>query len=103
MATWKLEAASEHHPLKLNFLTSEINQEPHFDSRCFQFVEELRFIRVWFQLGVRMMHLTYNRRNVIGDGCGEVGVRADDEANVRRVGGPGLAQAPKSSRGSTAK
>jgi membrane dipeptidase len=33
--------------------------------------EELRFIRVFYQLGVRMMHLTYNRRNPIGDGCGE--------------------------------
>lgn len=33
--------------------------------------EELRFIRVFHQLGIRMMHLTYNRRNVIGDGCGE--------------------------------
>jgi membrane dipeptidase len=33
--------------------------------------DELRYIRVFFQLGVRMMHLTYNRRNVIGDGCGE--------------------------------
>jgi membrane dipeptidase len=33
--------------------------------------EELRYIEVFFQLGVRMMHLTYNRRNVIGDGCGE--------------------------------
>jgi membrane dipeptidase len=33
--------------------------------------EELRFIRVFFQLGVRMMHLTYNRRNMIGDGCAE--------------------------------
>ncbi len=33
--------------------------------------EELRYIRVFFQLGVRMMHLTYNRRNLIGDGCGE--------------------------------
>ncbi len=33
--------------------------------------EELRFIRIFFQLGIRMMHLTYNRRNVIGDGCGE--------------------------------
>jgi membrane dipeptidase len=33
--------------------------------------EELRYIRVFFQLGIRMMHLTYNRRNVIGDGCGE--------------------------------
>ncbi len=34
--------------------------------------EELRFVRVFFQLGVRMMHLTYNRRNMLGDGCAEV-------------------------------
>jgi len=33
--------------------------------------EELRFIRVFFQLGIRMMHLTYNRSNMIGGGCGE--------------------------------
>ncbi len=33
--------------------------------------EELAYIRIFFQLGVRMMHLTYNRRNMIGDGCGE--------------------------------
>lgn len=33
--------------------------------------EELRFIRVFFQLGIHMMHLTYQRRNLIGDGCGE--------------------------------
>ncbi|NND32476.1 MAG: dipeptidase [Saprospiraceae bacterium] len=33
--------------------------------------EELRYIRVFYQLGIRMMHLTYNRRNLIGDGCGE--------------------------------
>jgi membrane dipeptidase len=33
--------------------------------------EELRYIRVFFQLGCRMMHLTYNRRNPLGDGCGE--------------------------------
>jgi membrane dipeptidase len=33
--------------------------------------EELRYVEVFFHLGVRMMHLTYNRRNVIGDGCGE--------------------------------
>ena len=39
------------------------------DQRTVQ--EEMRFIRVFFQLGIRMMHLTYNRRNVIGDGCGE--------------------------------
>ncbi len=33
--------------------------------------EELRYIRIFFQLGIRMMHLTYNRRNMIGDGCAE--------------------------------
>lgn len=33
--------------------------------------DELRYVRVFFQLGVRMMHLTYNRRNMIGDGCAE--------------------------------
>ncbi len=33
--------------------------------------DELRYISIFFQLGVRMMHLTYNRRNVIGDGCAE--------------------------------
>jgi len=33
--------------------------------------EELRFIQTFFQLGTRMMHLTYNRANAIGDGCGE--------------------------------
>lgn len=34
-------------------------------------VDELRHIRTFAELGVRMMHLTYNRRNPIGDGCGE--------------------------------
>lgn len=33
--------------------------------------DELRYIRIFAQLGVRSMHLTYNRRNMIGDGCGE--------------------------------
>jgi membrane dipeptidase len=33
--------------------------------------DELRHIRIFRQLGVRMMHLTYNRRNPIGDGVGE--------------------------------
>jgi len=33
--------------------------------------EEIRYLRVFAELGVRMMHLTYNRRNPIGDGCGE--------------------------------
>ncbi len=33
--------------------------------------DELRYVGVFFQLGIRMMHLTYQRRNMIGDGCGE--------------------------------
>ena len=33
--------------------------------------ESLNLIGVFFRLGVRMMHLTYNRRNLIGDGCAE--------------------------------
>jgi membrane dipeptidase len=33
--------------------------------------DELQHLRIFFQLGIRMMHLTYQRRNMIGDGCGE--------------------------------
>lgn len=33
--------------------------------------EELSAIRLFFQLGIRMMHVTYNRRNMLGDGCAE--------------------------------
>ena len=33
--------------------------------------ESLNLIGTFFNLGVRMMHLTYNRRNLIGDGCVE--------------------------------
>jgi membrane dipeptidase len=33
--------------------------------------EELRYLRVFQQLGIRMMHVTYNRRNMLGDGCAE--------------------------------
>lgn len=33
--------------------------------------ESLNLIGVFFRLGVRMMHLTYNRRNLMGDGCAE--------------------------------
>jgi membrane dipeptidase len=32
---------------------------------------ELRHIRLFSQLGIRMMHVTYNRRNLLGDGCAE--------------------------------
>lgn len=38
---------------------------------CNSAEEELGFIKLFFQLGIRMMHLTYNRRNLIGDGCAE--------------------------------
>jgi len=33
--------------------------------------EELGYVRIFHQLGIRMMHLTYNRRNMLGDGCAE--------------------------------
>lgn len=33
--------------------------------------DELRYVRMFHRLGVRMMHLTYNRRNPLGDGAGE--------------------------------
>ncbi|MBL9090312.1 MAG: membrane dipeptidase [Planctomycetaceae bacterium] len=33
--------------------------------------DELRHVRLFKQLGVQMMHVTYNRRNPLGDGCGE--------------------------------
>jgi membrane dipeptidase len=33
--------------------------------------DELRHVPVYFQLGIRMMHLTYQRRNMLGDGCAE--------------------------------
>src|SRR5262245_29726200 len=33
--------------------------------------DELRYVSVFFQLGIRMMHLTYQRRNMLGDGCAE--------------------------------
>jgi membrane dipeptidase len=33
--------------------------------------DELRYLRIFFQLGIRMMHLTYQRRNMIGSGSGE--------------------------------
>ncbi len=33
--------------------------------------EEFGWLETWHHLGVRMMHLTYNRRNIVGDGCME--------------------------------
>ena len=50
------------------YMTSNCVPLPH---QWVSVEEELMLIRIFFQLGVRMMHLTYNRRNMIGDGCGE--------------------------------
>ncbi|HIQ23415.1 MAG TPA: dipeptidase [Planctomycetes bacterium] len=33
--------------------------------------DELRYVEIFFELGIRMMHVTYQRRNMLGDGCGE--------------------------------
>ncbi len=33
--------------------------------------EELQLIRIFAKLGMRIAHVTYNRRNPLGDGCGE--------------------------------
>lgn len=38
---------------------------------CRSVEEELLQLTLFAHLGVRMMHLTYNRRNLLGDGCGE--------------------------------
>lgn len=33
--------------------------------------EALTFLETFFQLGIRMMHMTYNRNNLLGGGCAE--------------------------------
>ncbi|HBE02373.1 MAG: hypothetical protein A2096_17655 [Spirochaetes bacterium GWF1_41_5] len=33
--------------------------------------DELSLIKLFYQFGIRMMHLTYNRHNLLGDGCAE--------------------------------
>lgn len=33
--------------------------------------DELRYLKVFRHFGCRMMHLTYNRRNMLGEGCAE--------------------------------
>jgi membrane dipeptidase len=55
--------------------------------------DELAYIRLYFQLGVRMMHLTYNRRNVLGDGCAEAangGLSDLGRAAIREMNGAGV-------------
>lgn len=33
--------------------------------------DEMKYMQIFYQLGIRMMHMTYNRRNMLGDGCAE--------------------------------
>lgn len=35
--------------------------------------DDLRYLRVYYELGVRVIQLTYNERNFVGDGCLEPG------------------------------
>ncbi len=55
---------------QLRGLYLSINGIP-VDDRETNVEEMLLYIRTFFQLGCRMAHLTYNRRNLFGDGCGE--------------------------------
>ncbi|MDO8545712.1 MAG: membrane dipeptidase [Opitutaceae bacterium] len=53
----------------LYFTGNGVPLKHHFENTR----DELQLIRLFHQLGIRMMHLTYNRRNLIGDGAGEPG------------------------------
>jgi membrane dipeptidase len=55
--------------------------------------EEPSFIKLCFRLGYRMMHLTYNRRNLIGDGCAEpsdAGLNDFVRTVIRELNGIGI-------------
>ncbi|HEX3654475.1 MAG TPA: membrane dipeptidase [Pirellulales bacterium] len=60
-------AAKKSDRLCLAFTTNGVPLRQHWESTR----DELRDVRLFHQLGVQMMHLTYNRRNPLGDGCGE--------------------------------
>lgn len=55
--------------------------------------DELRYLKVFHHLGIRMMHLTYQRRNMIGDGCGEesdAGLSDFGESAIREMNRVGV-------------
>lgn len=60
-------AAKEQNRLCLYFTANGVPLPQRWDNVR----DELGMIRVFHQLGIRMMHVTYNRRNPLGDGCGE--------------------------------
>jgi len=62
-----IEAAHKAGKHCLYFTGNGVPLTQHWDSVA----DELRYVRLFFQLGIRMMHVTYNRRNMLGDGCGE--------------------------------
>ncbi len=62
-----ISAAKKAGQLCLYFTTNGVPLRQQWESVR----DELRLIRIFQELGVRMMHLTYNRRNPIGDGAGE--------------------------------
>jgi membrane dipeptidase len=54
---------------------------------------ELGYVRLFHQLGIRMMHVTYNRRNMLGDGCAETangGLSDFGRAAVREMNRAGV-------------
>jgi len=61
-------------------------------AQCITVEEELDCVLTFFQLGCRMMHLTYNRTNTIGGGCAEerdgglTGFGRDVVGEMNRVG-----------------
>jgi len=82
-------------------LVWELNSPP-VAGRMEDGYEELRWLDIFHMLGVRVMHLTYNRRNLIGTGCTE---RADGGLSefgcdvIRRMNELGiLVDVPHSSR-----
>ncbi len=60
-------AAKKEGKLCLAFTTNGVPLRQHWQNTR----DELQFVRLFRQLGVQMMHLTYNRRNPLGDGAGE--------------------------------
>ncbi len=63
----EIVAAKKQNRLCLYFTANGVPLRQHWNNVR----DELGFIRVFQQLGIRMMHVTYNRRNPLGDGCGE--------------------------------
>lgn len=62
-----VRAAKKSGQVCLAFTTNGVPLSQTFESTR----DELRYVKLFRQLGVQMMHLTYNRRNPLGDGSGE--------------------------------